>query len=49
MWNECDIHYGGNTVVLPLLGLGITRFRFYENITDQELLEITIGHLKQAV
>lgn len=36
MWNECDIHYGGNTVVLPLLGSGITRFRGYENITDQE-------------
>lgn len=42
MWNECDIHYGGNTVVLPLLGSGITRFRGYENITDQELLEIII-------
>lgn len=46
MWNECDIHYGGNTVVLPLLGSGITRFRGYENITDQELLEIMIWTFK---
>lgn len=46
MWNECDIHYGGNTVVLPLLGSGITRFHGYENITDQELLEIIIWTFK---
>ena len=46
MWNECDIHYGGNTVVLPLLGSGITRFRGYENITDQELLETIIWTFK---
>lgn len=46
MWNECDIHYGGNTVVLPLLGSGVTRFRGYENITDQELLEIIIWTFK---
>lgn len=46
MWNECDIHYEGNTVVLPLLGSGITRFRGYENITDQELLEIIVWTFK---
>lgn len=46
MWNECDIHYGGNSVVLPLLGAGITRFRGYENISDQELLEILIWTFK---
>lgn len=46
MWNECDIHYGGNTVVLPLLGSGITRFHGYENITDQELLEIIVWTFK---
>ena len=45
MWNECDIHYGGNTVVLPLLGSGLTRFHDY-NITDQELLEIMIWTFK---
>ena len=42
MWNECDIHYGGRSIVLPLLGSGITRFHGYENITDQELLEIIL-------
>lgn len=46
MWNECDIHYGGQTVVLPLLGSGITRFHEYENITDQELLELLIWTFK---
>lgn len=46
MWNECDIHYAGNTVVLPLLGSGITRFHGYETITDQELLEIMIWTFK---
>ena len=48
MWNECDIHYGGGTVVLPLLGAGITRFRGYENITEQELLEIIIWTFKTS-
>lgn len=42
MWNECDILYGGTTIILPLLGSGITRFHRYENITDQELIEIII-------
>lgn len=46
MWNECDIHYAGNSVVLPLLGSGITRFRGYENISDQELLEMIIWTFK---
>ncbi|WP_288945412.1 macro domain-containing protein [uncultured Megasphaera sp.] len=46
MWDECDILYGGNTVVLPLLGSGITRFRGNENISDQELLEIIIWTFK---
>ena len=48
MWNECDIHYGGNTVALPLLGSGITRFRGYENISDQELLETMIWTFKAS-
>ena len=46
MWNECDIHYGGRSIVLPLLGSGITRFHGYENITDQELLEIILWTFK---
>ena len=48
MWNECDIHYGGHTVALPLLGSGITRFRGSENITDQELLETLIWTFKMS-
>lgn len=31
---------------MPLLGSGITRFHGYENITDQELLEIIIWTFK---
>jgi hypothetical protein len=46
MWNECDIHYGGRSIALPLLGSGITRFHSYENITDQELLEIILWTFK---
>ncbi|MGP1505533.1 MAG: macro domain-containing protein [Eggerthia catenaformis] len=46
MWNECDIHYGGETVILPLLGAGITRFHGYENICEQELLETIIWTFK---
>lgn len=45
-WNECNIFYSGKTVVIPLLGSGITRFYGYENITDQELLEIILWTFK---
>ena len=45
-WNECDIHYAGNSVVAPLLGAGLTRFHGYENITEQELLETMIWTFK---
>ena len=41
-WNEVDRVYAGRTVVLPLLGSGITRFKGYEGISDQELLELII-------
>ncbi|WP_274654873.1 macro domain-containing protein [Paenibacillus humicola] len=41
-WNEIDRVYAGRTVALPVLGSGITRFRGYENILDQELLELII-------
>ncbi|MCL1998791.1 MAG: DUF6430 domain-containing protein [Turicibacter sp.] len=39
-WSEVDRVYAGRTVALPVLGSGITRFKGYENITDQELLEL---------
>jgi len=45
-WNEVDRVYAGRTVALPVLGSGITRFRGYENISDQELLELIIWTFK---
>jgi len=45
-WNEVDRVYAGRTLSLPVLGSGITRFRNYENISDQELLELIIWTFK---
>ena len=45
-WNEVDRVYAGRTVALPVMGSGITRFRGYENISDQELLELIIWTFK---
>ncbi|ALS25374.1 macro domain-containing protein [Paenibacillus naphthalenovorans] len=45
-WNEVDRVYAGRTVALPVLGSGITRFKGYENISDQELLELIIWTFK---
>lgn len=45
-WNEIDIHYAGKSVSIPILGSGITRFKGYENISDQELLELLIWSFK---
>jgi hypothetical protein len=45
-WNEVDRVYAGRTLALPVLGSGITRFRNYENISDQELLELIIWTFK---
>ena len=45
-WNEVDRVYAGRTLALPVLGSGITRFRDYENISDQELLELIIWTFK---
>ena len=45
-WNKCDVFYSGYTVVMPLLGSGITRFHGYEEITDQEILEIILWTFK---
>ena len=41
-WTEVDRVYASNSIVIPLLGSGITRFRDKSDITDQELLEILI-------
>jgi len=45
-WTEIDRVYAGKTVALPVLGSGITRFKGYENISDQELLELIIWTFK---
>lgn len=45
-WNEIDIIYSGESVYIPLLGSGITRFKEYVNISDQELLELLIWSFK---
>jgi hypothetical protein len=45
-WSEVDRVYAGRTVALPVLGSGITRFRGYENISEQELLELIIWTFK---
>ncbi len=45
-WNEIDIVYAGRSVVIPLLGSGITRFKEYNTITEQELLELLIWSFK---
>lgn len=45
-WNEIDIVYAGKTVVIPLLGSGITRFKSYENISDEELLRLLLWSFK---
>lgn len=45
-WNEVDIIYSGKTVVIPLMGSGITRFKGYEHVSEQELLELLIWSFK---
>ncbi|WP_163537377.1 macro domain-containing protein [Gracilibacillus sp. YIM 98692] len=45
-WNEVDIVYGGRTVVIPLLGSGMTRFKGYDMVSEQELLELLIWSFK---
>jgi len=46
LWNEIDIIYAGRSVTIPLLGSGITRFKEYNEITEQELLELLIWSFK---
>lgn len=45
-WNEIDIIYGGRSISIPLLGSGITRFKGFESVTEQELLELLIWSFK---
>lgn len=45
-WDEVDRVYAGKTVAIPLFGSGITRFKKYDMISDQELLELLIWTFK---
>lgn len=45
-WNELDVIYSGRSVIIPLFGSGITRFKEYDHILDQELLELLIWSFK---
>ena len=45
LWNELDSLYSQDTVVIPLLGAGVTRFRGYD-ISQQELLELILWTFK---
>lgn len=45
-WNEIDIIYSGRSVTIPLFGSGITRFKEYDSISDQELLELLVWSFK---
>lgn len=45
-WNEIDRLYAGRSVSIPLLASGITRFKEYEMISHQELLELLIWSFK---
>lgn len=45
LWSELDVLYSQDTVVVPLLGAGTTRFKDY-SVSDQELLELIIWTFK---
>ncbi len=45
-WNEIDIIYAGRSISIPLLGSGLTRFKEYNMISEQELLELLIWSFK---
>lgn len=45
-WNEIDRIFAGRSISIPLLGSGITRFKEYDAISHQELLELLIWSFK---
>ena len=45
-WEEVDRIYAGKTLALPVFGSGITRFKNYSMVSDQELLELIIWSFK---
>lgn len=45
-WDNIDKKYNGRTIVLPILGSGITRFTDHMEINEQELLSLIIWSFK---
>lgn len=45
-WEEVDRIYAGKTIAIPVFGSGITRFKKYDIVSDQELLELIIWSFK---
>lgn len=45
-WNEVDIVYANRSVIIPLLGTGITRLRDYDTMSEQEKLELLLWSFK---
>ncbi|TYC84475.1 hypothetical protein FXB42_11955 [Acetobacterium wieringae] len=45
-WEEVDRIYAGKTIAVPVFGSGITRFKKYDIVSDQELLELIIWSFK---
>lgn len=45
-WNEIDIIYAGESVVIPLLGTGITRLNDCDDMSEQEKLELLLWSFK---
>lgn len=45
-WNEVDIIYANRSVVVPLLGTGITRLSDNNDMTEQEKLELLLWSFK---
>jgi hypothetical protein len=45
-WNEIDILYANRSIVIPLLGTGLTRLKGYETMSEQEKLEMLLWTFK---
>jgi hypothetical protein len=45
-WDEIDAIYSGRSISIPLFGSGMTRFKEFSDISDQELLELLIWSFK---
>lgn len=45
-WNEVDIVYANRSVIVPLLGTGITRLTEYNTMSEQEKLELLLWSFK---